>query len=300
MSVPAAGGALAPALGMAMMVAAMIILPIMDGFAKLLMQAYPTLQIVWARYFFQFVLLAPFVIWRFGLRGSWPRRPGFQLLRGSLLLGATICFFTAIAQMPLADAIALVFIYPFIVTALSPLVLGDQVGVWRGGAVVVGFVGAMVVIQPGFRELSTGMAWAAGCGACFACYVLITRKMAGSDRPSVTLLMTGLIGTLATTALLPFHWTAPMHSDLALMASLGVMAAIGHYLIIVAHEKASAPQLAPYAYVEIISATVVGFVMFGDLPDLATWAGMAIIVASGIVIAWREALLQRRARAGVR
>jgi drug/metabolite transporter (DMT)-like permease len=210
-----------------------------------------------------------------------------------------VCFFTAIAAMPIADAIALVFIYPFIVTALSPVVLGESVGVWRWSAVIVGFAGAMVIIQPGFREISPAMLWAAGCGTCYACYVLMTRRMAGSDRPAVTLLMTGLVGTVMSTAILPLHWMMPTVPDFALMASLGAMAALGHYLIIVAHERASAPQLAPYGYVEIVSATVVGFVMFGDVPALATWAGMAIIVASGIVIAWREARLQRLARAGI-
>lgn len=296
MSVASAEGARQPVQGMALMVLAMTVIPVMDGMAKLLSANYPTMQIVWARYFFHVLLLAPFVVWRFGFWGAWPRRPALQVVRGSLLFGATISFFSAIATMPLADTLAIVFIYPFIVTAFSPLLLGDQVGKWRWGAVIVGFLGALIIFRPGVQALKPAMLWAASAGICYACYVLITRKMAGTDKPSVTLLMTGLVGMLAATAMLPFVWTTPTPAGLAMMVGLGVLAAFGHYLIIVAHEQASAPQLAPYAYVEIVSATIVGFLLFGDLPALLTWVGMAIIMASGIVIAWREARLARLER----
>jgi drug/metabolite transporter (DMT)-like permease len=285
-----------PAAGMLLIVMAMSIIPVMDGLAKLLTARYPTVEIVWARYFFHFALLLPFVLWRYGRLTFQLKRPGLQIVRGSLLMVSTACFFGAIADIPLADALAIVFVYPFIVTALAPLLLGDQVGVWRWGAVVVGFIGALIIIRPGFQELSPAMLMALGAGSVYALYVLLTRKMAGGDPPLLTLLMTGVVGTVVMSLIVPFVWVMPTNEDLAIMVALGALAALGHYMIIVAHEWASAPQLAPFGYVEIVSATIVGFLMFGDLPEPLTWIGMAIIVASGIVIAWREARTTRRHR----
>lgn len=284
------------AAGMLLMVLAMSLIPLMDGIAKLLSARYPTLEIVWARYFFNFILLFPFVLWFYGRRTFQLRRPLLQVVRGLMLMMATTCFFGAIAFLPLADTLAIVFIHPFIVTALSPLLLGDKVGVWRWSAVVVGFIGALIIIQPGFQELSPAMLMALGAGGFYAFYVLITRKMAGSDPPLITLLMTSVVGTVVMTPLQPMHWVTPDALDLALMMSIGAIAIVGHYMIIVAHEWASAPQLAPYSYVEMISATALGYIMFNHLPGVLTWVGMAIIAASGIVVAWREAVQLRHAR----
>lgn len=285
-----------PALGMALMVLAMSLIPVMDGLAKLLSARYPTLEIVWARYFFHFALLLPLVLWRYGAKSFSMTRPWLQLIRGSTLVIATICFFGAIADIPLADALAIVFVYPFLVTALSPALLGDNVGIWRWTAVIVGFFGALIIIRPGFQQMSPAMLLALGAGCMYAIYILITRKMAGSEPPIKTLLMTGVVGTIATTIALPFVWVTPTLTDLAIMISLGVLAAIGHYMIILAHEWATAPQLAPYSYVEIIAATTVGYLMFNDLPEPITWLGIITIVASGIVIAWREGYVTRKAR----
>ncbi|MGI9477500.1 MAG: DMT family transporter [Hyphomicrobiaceae bacterium] len=287
-----------PAAGMALMVLAMTLIPVMDGIAKLLSARYPTFEIVWARYFFHFVLLLPLVLHRYGAGAFKLQRPGLQLFRGSLLMVSTACFFGAIATIPLADTLAIVFVYPFIVTALAPWFLGERVGVWRWGAVAVGFIGALIVIRPGFQVLSPAMLMALAAGSIYAVYVLVTRKMAGSDPPLKTLLMTGVVGTVVMTLLLPFVWITPTMPDLMMMVSLGILAAAGHYMIIVAHEWASAPQLAPFGYVEMVSATIVGYLLFGDLPAAITWLGIIIIVLSGIVIAWREGSVARRARLG--
>lgn len=284
-----------PAAGMALMVLAMTLIPVMDGLAKLLSARYPTFEIVWARYFFHFILLLPLVIHRYGRAAFSLQRPALQLFRGSLLMVSTACFFGAIASIPLADTLAVVFVYPFVVTALSPWFLGERVGVWRWGAVAVGFIGALIVIRPGFQALSPAMLMALAAGCIYAVYVLVTRKMAGSDPPLKTLLMTGVVGTVVMTLILPFVWITPTPTDLVIMVSLGVLAAAGHYMIIVAHEWASAPQLAPYSYVEIVSATIVGYMLFSDLPAPLTWLGIIIIVLSGIVIAWREGHVARRA-----
>ena len=287
-----------PLIGMALLVLGVTVLPVLDGLAKLLTQSYPVLQVVWARYFFHVVLLLPFVAWRYG-RGMFRlQRPGLQLFRSLVLLLSTVCFFHAIAELALADTLALFFVYPFIVTALAPWLLGDPVGIWRWSAVAIGFAGVLVVLSPNLGSSAGGptvaVMLAIAAGLVHAGYVIATRKMAGSDPAVVTLFWTGMVGTFATTAVLPSVWVTPTASDLAIMVSLGALAALGHYLIIVAHEWASAPQLAPFGYAEIVSGTIVGYLLFGDFPAVITWFGIAVIIGSGIVIAWREGLRARR------
>lgn len=277
-----------PLFGIGLMVVAMLALPIMDAAAKYMSARIPTLQLVWARFFFHTLLLIPIALWHHPVRGLLPQRAGLQTVRALMILCATALFFRAVALMPLADALAVFFIYPFIITAFAPWVLGDRVGVWRWTATIIGFIGALVIIQPGFATLTHGVLFAIGAGFSYSFYALSTRKLAGIDPPLVTLFFTGLVGLVVTSVLLPFVWVMPQPGDWMLMAVMGLVSAAGHYCVIRASESAPAPLLAPLAYVEIISATLLGYFIFADLPDRMTWIGIAIIVASGIVIAWRE------------
>ena len=277
-----------PLFGIGLMVVAMLALPIMDAAAKYMSARIPTLQLVWARFFFHTWLLIPIALWHHPVRELFPHRAGLQTVRALMILCATALFFKAVALLPLADTLAVFFIYPFIITAFAPWVLGDRVGVWRWTATIIGFIGALVIIQPGFATLTHGVLFAIGAGFSYSFYALSTRKLAGIDPPLVTLFFTGLIGLVVTSVLLPFAWVAPQTGDWMLMAMMGVVSAAGHYCVILASESAPTPLLAPLAYVEIISATLLGYFIFADLPDRMTWIGIAIIVASGIVIAWRE------------
>ena len=277
-----------PLFGIGLMVVAMLALPIMDAAAKYMSARIPTLQLVWARFFFHTLLLIPIALWHHPVRELFPHRAGLQTVRALMILCATALFFKAVALLPLADTLAVFFIYPFIITAFAPWVLRDRVGVWRWTATIIGFIGALVIIQPGFATLTQGVLFAIGAGFSYSFYALSTRKLAGIDPPIVTLFFTGLIGLVVTSVLLPFAWVAPQTGDWMLMAMMGVVSAAGHYCVILASESAPTPLLAPLAYVEIISATLLGYFIFADLPDRMTWIGIAIIVASGIVIAWRE------------
>ncbi|SMF44394.1 Threonine/homoserine efflux transporter RhtA [Tistlia consotensis] len=274
--------------GILLLLGAMMLVPMMDGLAKHLSAHYATVQIVWARYFFHLAFLLPIVLWRYGRAVLRPNRPVAQVLRGGLLLGSTVLFFAAIRSMPLADAIALVFVYPFIVTALSPLLLGEKVGIRRWSAVLVGFAGALIVIRPGLGVFQWSALLALGGGSVYALYVMATRKLAGSNPPLVTLAYTALLGAVVMSAVAPLEWVAPRPLDWALMALMGAIAAGGHFLVIRAYECAPASLLSPYGYSEIVMATLVGFVGFGDFPDSVTWLGVAVIVASGVYIALRE------------
>ena len=274
--------------GIGLMLIAMVIVPLMDAAAKYISGDFHTLQIVWGRYFFHALFLLPIVVWRYGKRAFHSRRPLMQFVRGAMLAASTWLFFAAIARMPLADAIATIFIYPFIVTALSPLVLGEPVGIRRWLAVLVGFIGALIVIRPSGEVLNTGVILALGAGTVFAGYSLFTRKLAGVDPPLVTLTFTGLIGAIGTSVFVPFVWIAPEPRHWLLLVFIGLCAAIGHFLVILAYERVRAATLAPFGYFEIVTATLLGFVIFGDFPDQFTWLGIAIIVASGIYISNRE------------
>jgi len=282
-----------------MLVTAMALVPLMDGIAKYLSADFPVSQVVWARYFFHLAILLPLVLWLHGKRGLVPRRPLVQLLRSSFLLCSTILFFAAIALIPLADAIALVFISPLIVTACSPFVLGEQVGVRRWSAVLIGFLGALIVFRPGLGVFQLGSLLAVGAGSTYACYILATRKLSGSAPPLVTLLQTAVVGAVVMSLVVPFTWVAPGPRELALMAAMGAIAAGGHFLIIKAFERAPASLLAPYGYSEIVMATLIGYVAFGDFPDHWTWLGIAVIVIAGVYISLRERRRQRPPVAGL-
>ena len=274
--------------GIGLMLIALIIVPMMDAAAKFLSDDFDTLQIVWARYFFHLLFLLPFVIWRYGRRAFHTNRPLMQLVRGGLLAASTFLFFAAIAHMPLADAIATIFVYPFIVTALSPMVLNEPVGIRRWLAVLVGFIGALIVIRPTGAVMNEGVVLALAAGTGFAGYTLFTRKLAGVDPPLVTLAFTGLVGAVGASLFLPFVWITPEAQHWPLLVFLGLCAASGHFLIILAYERVRAATLAPFGYFEIVTATLLGFFIFGDFPDRFTWLGIAIIIASGIYISNRE------------
>ena len=277
-----------PFLGILLMVAAMMVVPFMDVLAKLLSDRYSILQITWARFFFHFMFLAPLVLYRHGKAAFRPARPWLQVLRSGFTLLSTILFFGAIALMPIADALALLFISPMVVTALSPLMLGERVGPRRWAAVAVGFAGALIILRPGMGVAQAGSLLALGAGCSFAFYSLLTRKLSGSNPPLVTLAYTAITGAvLMSLAVIP-GWITPDWPDLAMMAGIGAVAAGGHFMLIRAFDHAPASVLAPYSYSEIVMATAVGWFFFNDFPDSWTWAGIMVIVISGIYISWRE------------
>lgn len=285
-----------PLTAVALTLAALVLLPLMDGIAKHLSGPYPLGEVVWARYFFHLAAMLPVLLWRFGPRALWPRRIGVQVLRGGMLLGATALFFAAIDRMPLADALALFFVSPLVVTALAPLLLGEAVGMPRRLAVLGGFLGVVVILRPGSGAFEWAALLALGSGTVHGLYLLATRKLSGTAPPLVTLAYTALVGAVVMSLVVPAVWVPPAPRDLGLMASMGVLAALGHFLLIKALDYAPASLLAPFAYGEIVVATLVGYVLFGDLPDPWTWTGIAVIAASGVYVSVHE----RRVLASVR
>lgn len=280
------------------MLGAMFVLPMLDGIAKGLSARYPVAQVVWARYLFHLLALLPILLLRLPLRALVPERVGAQLTRGALLLASSWLFFTAIARMPLATALALFFVSPLVVTSLGSSLLGERVSRWRWVAVLVGFGGVLVILRPGGGVFQLAALLALAAGTVHGFYLLSTRRLAGSAPPLVTLAYTALVGAALMSVFVPFVWVPPSLVDLGLMLAMGVIAATGHFLVIKSFDYAPATFLAPIGYAEILGSTLVGFVGFGDFPDALTWLGIAVIVASGTFISLRDSGVLRLRRPG--
>ena len=276
-------------IGIALMLGAMAVLPFLDVVAKMLgQQGMPILQIVWARMAFGALLTLPDTLRHGGPAAIWPDRPAYHTLRAALLIAATFLFFSALKYLPIADALAIFFVQPLILTAISPLLLKEKVGPRRWAAVAVGFVGTLIIIRPGLTEVNPGTVLALGSGASLAVYFAMTRRISGSAPAMVTTFHTGLMGTILTTvAILPL-WEAPTPAQWGLLFLIGLIATVGHYLIVRAYDHAEASLLAPLAYTEMVMATCVGWWFFGDFPDGWTFFGVAILIACATYISVRE------------
>ena len=272
---------------------AWVMLPIMDGFAKYLSSDLPVLQITWARYFFTVAFTLPIVFFFFRKNLVWTDKPKLQLIRGLILLTANVCFFYSISIISLAKALTLAFIAPLIVTAFSPIFLGEKVGFRRWSAVIIGFIGSMVVIRPGFVEINLASLAALGTGVMYGFYLIITRKLSSSDNPLLTLLLTGVVGAIIISFVMPFVWIKPTLNQWSMMAAIGIFACVGHLFIILSLKYADASKLAPFSYFEIVTNIIIGYYFFSDFPDKWTFLGLFIIILSGIYISRRENILKR-------
>jgi drug/metabolite transporter (DMT)-like permease len=171
---------------------------------------------------------------------------------------------------------------------LSPLVLGEKVGMRRWLAVAVGFMGTLIIIRPGFQGLNPGAFMALGAGTSLALYMLLTRRIAGSASAMTTTFLTSLAGAVLTSIAVVFVWQAPTPQQWALFVLLAFIATAGHYLIVRAYDYAEASLLAPLGYTEMIMAVIVGWYFFGDFPDAWTFVGVGILIACAIYISYRE------------
>lgn len=290
--------------GMALMAACMIVLPMMDAIAKY-MATFETMspgQVTFYRFLVQLVVLAPVFFWTVGGFDE-VKRPWMNMLRGALHAGASLMFFTAVKYMPLADVFAIYFVEPFMLTIMSALFLGEKVGWRRWLAILVGFGGAMIVIQPSYAIFGWTSLLPVACAFLFTLYLFLNRALGDADSPLTMQMMSGVGGTALMAVVLvgghaagiaDFEMSLPGSSlGVGLLLILGSLSGYVHLLVVRAFRMASVSLLAPFQYFEIISATVLGYFLFADFPTPSKWFGIAIIVGSGLFIIWRERVHNR-------
>jgi len=288
--------------GMLLMGGAMLLVPAIDALAKLLAATMAPGQVAWGRFFFQTLFLALPLL---ALGGPAVRpRLDIHAARGALIAGTTLLFFWSLVWLPLADAIAIFFVEPLILTLMSALFLGEAIGWRRVTAILVGFAGALVVIQPSWQVFGLPALLPLAAATCFAGYLTLTRFLQAEGAVAMQfwagafalamLTVAILAGQLTGIAVLDPAW--PTQVEWLMLAGVGAVATIGHLLVVMAFRRAPAGILAPFQYLEIISATLLGLLIFGDFPDATTWLGVAIIVGAGLYVFHRE---RRLARLGV-
>lgn len=278
-----------PLIGIGLVLCAMAILPLIDVCAKFLgQQGVPILQMVWARFFFGSAFTLPFALKAAGKRAFKPVNPLFNAGRATALIAGTFFFFMALKYLPIADTLAIYFVQPILITALSPILLREHVGIRRWITVAIGFLGVLIIIRPGFQAFNLGVVFALMSGLCSSVYIIITRHLTGKAIAIVTTFQTSVMGAIALTAALPLYWSAVGTPQIILLVLLGAIAIAGHYLITKAYDYAEASLLSPFNYTEMIMAVIAGWYFFGDFPDAWTFVGVAILICCAIYISLRE------------
>jgi len=289
--------------GVALMLGFCVTAPLLDVAAKLASDTVPVGQITAARFIVQCALMAPFVwIMRLSLRVPREHWPAL-LLRALFLFVSTFCFIAAIRVMPLADALAIVFVAPFIVLLVGKFYLGEDVGPRRVGAALVGFVGVLFVIQPSFAAFGTVALFPLGTAVGFAFYILVTRGLSRRVHPVTLQFHTGLIASLLClpvmilaqgtgAELLDPVW--PQGIAWFWLFGVGFFATVSHMMMTYALSLAPSATLAPLQYLELPVATLLGYLVFGDFPNALTLTGIAIIIGSGLYMIHRERVTARQ------
>lgn len=276
--------------GVFFVVLATALFVIMNTGVKLLRAHLPTVELIWARTLghtlFIFAIFGP-------SHGGWrlliTRKPGTQLARSLLLLTSTSFFFTALGFVPLAEATAVSFTSPLVVAALAGPMLAERVRIGHWIAIGAGFLGALVVIRPGVAGANPYLLLVIANSCCYAVYQVLTRRMAGFDRPETSVTYSALVGTLVLSAVVPFYWQTPDRlSHWLILLVIGVLGGLGHYFVARALMWGPASVMAPFHYVQLIGAAAMGYLVFADVPSVWTWVGAGVIIASGLYIAWRE------------
>lgn len=273
-----------------MVLASAALWPLMDAVGKhLVVAGYPAVEVAWARYAVNALFLLPVALARGGRGSLLPRRSPLHLLRAALPSAVTALLFVGLGHMPLASASALLFVNPLLTVALSALFLGERVGVRRWAAVALGFAGALVVLRPGTEVFTWASLAPLGAALCFSTTAILNRRLAGEASPLATTLHYAVAGSAV---LLPWSAAGNWHPlGPAAVGWLALGAVVGSgclWLVTTAYERAQASALAPFHFAELAAATAVGWIVFGEMPDATAVAGIALILAAGLLATWGE------------
>lgn len=276
-----------PLAAIGLVLASLLLFSGLDACSKILVADYSPVLITWGRYAANLVLLLPFVL-RAGPRPLATAGIGLQIGRGVAMGGSSVLYIAGLASMAMADATAVAFAAPLIVTALSIPFLGERVGIRRWSAVAMGFLGVMIVVRPGSSTFHPASLFPLASAACWATGLVITRRIKTRDATLTTLLYTTLVAFLMASTFLPWVWEPLSWRALGLIAVMGLLSTAGQYFLLLGYQRGPASLLAPFSYMQIITSTFWGAVLFGSWPGANTLIGAPIVVASGLYVLHRE------------
>lgn len=256
----------------------------LDTMSKYLVAYYPASALVWLRYVLQTLVMMAIFLPRMGARLVRTSSPAVQLLRSLMLVFSSVVFVVALNHMQIAEVASIVFLAPIIVALAGGPLLGERVSARTWLALAGGFTGVLLIIRPGGSAFTWWALLPLGCAFFFAGYQILTRKLAGHDDPITTLFFPGLIAVVAIPPVFPGAISSlpavPLHG--VMLAGIGVLGAVGHFLLIRAHGLAPATLLAPFGYTQLLVVLSLGWVVFGQLPDGIALTGIALIAGSGL------------------
>lgn len=282
-----------PLWGIALMIGAMLVFPFLDVVAKFLgNDGVPVVEIVWARLTIGMLITVPLLLHNEGSQSLAPREPKLNMLRAGFIMVSTMMFFGALRYQGIAETLSIYFVQPLIITMLAPFMLNEKVGLRRWMAVLIGFIGVLIIIRPGFQSLNPGVFLSLGAGFGSAVSLVLTRKLAGGSSALANTFYTSLFGAAFASIVVLFFWKTPTLHQMEMFVLLAAIGTLGNYLTIKAMQYAEASLLAPLGYTEMINAVLAGWYFFGDFPDGWTFVGVAILVACAIFISYRERINQ--------
>jgi drug/metabolite transporter (DMT)-like permease len=277
-----------PFKGIALILASTVFLGTSDVTAKYLSATLPSIEIAWIRFLAFALIMSPAMLPGSPLFALRTERPGLQVMRGVALLGSSLFFISGLRFLPIAEASATGFVAPLFVTALSIVFLGERVGLRRWLATAVGLIGVLIILRPGtgafhpaaFFPIISALAWAAT--------LIMTRMMSGREHAITTMTYSSIAGVCILSALVPFVWVTPSWHDILFGVFIGIASTAGQWIVVLAFRYADASVLAPFSYTQLLWVSILGFLIFGEIPDIWTVIGAAFIVASGLYTAHRE------------
>ena len=269
-----------------MLITAVILFPALNASVKYLSQDYSLVQIIWMRSVIHFLWMVVLFMPVLGIKLFMTTRLKLQIARSFLQLTALTSFVVGLMYTPMTTAASIYFSGPLIVVALAAPLLGERVGLKRWIAVFIGFIGAVIILRPG----GEGMHWASililVSAALYALYQILTRIVADHDDFRVSSIYTVFVALIISTIAVPFFWVTPVNIvHWTIFIGLGVLGGLGHLFVIKAYEHAEASLVSPFDYGQLIGATILGFFLFSEFPDVWTWVGAGIIMLSGIYVA---------------
>jgi len=283
-----------PPSAIGLIVGSVLCFTILDATVKHLADRYPIPLLVWARYTVQTLVVLLWLLPKMGLGLFRTPRPGLMLVRGAILPLSSLCFFSALKYLPLAEATAINYGTPILVIILAVAFLGERMTRPRIALVLAGIAGMFLIVRPGSVVFQGAALLALGSAVFYGTFQILTRMLAGEDS-RVLLFYPAIIGTVMMTVLLPWLGidVAMPWADVAFIGAAGLLGTVGHFLFILAFQRAPASALTPFTYMQLVWATLIGWIAFGNFPDAWTLAGMAVIGGSGLLIALHE---RRRAK----